>query len=248
MRGSSGLFACVATAAVLATCRCATVGARTKPWTVRASARGARQRNSQGLEGPSTRNIWGVRGGSDGKGQAVVASVAGSSPRPSTKVLVVAGGGDAAAKQRQSDASNLTIAKLLMLLFYGSLGSVMPYLPVYYHSLGLPGAQPHASAWHSRLCFPPPMMRLLPPPPCSRPLFSSFLSMCRPSDRSAGRHHAGRDVPGGAAVGHAGGPHESAQGRAALHLRLLRPHTAPIHLRGTCSLFLVFHSDELVYQ
>lgn len=30
------------------------------------------------------------------------------------------------------------IVKALYFLFYGSLGAVMPYLPVYYHSLGIP--------------------------------------------------------------------------------------------------------------
>ncbi|KAM3576604.1 hypothetical protein VYU27_001591 [Nannochloropsis oceanica] len=48
----------------------------------------------------------------------------------------------AAAEQEKKDkASTLVTVKLLFLLFYGSLGAVMPYLPVYYHSLGLPDKQ-----------------------------------------------------------------------------------------------------------
>jgi hypothetical protein len=45
----------------------------------------------------------------------------------------------AVAEEQRAKASTLWTVKLLFLLFYGSLGSVMPYLPVYYHSLGLPG-------------------------------------------------------------------------------------------------------------
>ena len=46
----------------------------------------------------------------------------------------------AVAEEQRAKASTLWTVKLLFLLFYGSLGSVMPYLPVYYHALGLPGA------------------------------------------------------------------------------------------------------------
>jgi hypothetical protein len=50
---------------------------------------------------------------------------------------------DASAEEVQAAAQKkvqaLRTVKLLFLLFYGSLGSVMPYLPVYYHSLGLSG-------------------------------------------------------------------------------------------------------------
>lgn len=48
---------------------------------------------------------------------------------------------------RQRNASLWTI-KILFLLFYGSLGSVMPYLPVYYDSLGLPGKKARHLIWH----------------------------------------------------------------------------------------------------
>jgi MFS family permease len=47
----------------------------------------------------------------------------------------------AAEKEKKDKASTLVTVKLLFLLFYGSLGAVMPYLPVYYHSLGLPDKQ-----------------------------------------------------------------------------------------------------------
>lgn len=58
---------------------------------------------------------------------------AGGKPKPAPALT------GAAAEEARAKASTLWTVKLLFLLFYGSLGSVMPYLPVYYHSLGLPG-------------------------------------------------------------------------------------------------------------
>lgn len=56
-----------------------------------------------------------------------------------TAVEATASAEAAAEEERRVKTSTLWTVKLLFLLFYGSLGSVMPYLPVYYHSLGLPG-------------------------------------------------------------------------------------------------------------
>lgn len=55
--------------------------------------------------------------------------------------LKAQGGHSSPAKslQARKPRESLWTIKILFLLFYGSLGSVMPYLPVYYDYLGLPG-------------------------------------------------------------------------------------------------------------
>lgn len=100
-----------------------------KPWRRRWIDRGVRRRQED------VAYLWGARGGAFGVGKTT--AVARPPPTPSAPSTGLT------AAQRQSNQANLFIAKLLMLLFYGSLGSVMPYLPVYYHSLGLPGEFAH---------------------------------------------------------------------------------------------------------
>mmetsp|Transcript_3365 Transcript_3365/g.4736 ORF Transcript_3365/g.4736 Transcript_3365/m.4736 type:complete len:497 (-) Transcript_3365:419-1909(-) len=39
---------------------------------------------------------------------------------------------------QQSSSQKYLVVKIVLFLYYGSLGSLMPYLPVYYHSLGIP--------------------------------------------------------------------------------------------------------------
>ncbi|EKU20735.1 hypothetical protein NGA_0599300 [Nannochloropsis gaditana CCMP526] len=74
-----------------------------------------------------------VRGGSVSE-RSVPAVPKGASPSTAPVALQTGDG-------PPSMASTLVTVKLLFLLFYGSLGAVMPYLPVYYHSLGLPDKQ-----------------------------------------------------------------------------------------------------------
>ena len=84
--------------------------------------------------GGSPAPLLGRRGGGvGGKSPQQVCSPGGSG-KPLSRAEA------ALAEEQQAKASTLWTVKLLFLLFYGSLGSVMPYLPVYYHSLGLPGA------------------------------------------------------------------------------------------------------------
>lgn len=82
------------------------------------------------------RKVWTrlrvVRGGG-GKAAATVAA-------PSVH-SVGAASAPVAADEARRKATTLITIKALFLLFYGSLGSVMPYLPVYYHALGLPDKQ-----------------------------------------------------------------------------------------------------------
>jgi hypothetical protein len=64
---------------------------------------------------------------------------AAASPRNGAKAsttLVVA---SKSASKSHPQASSLLVIRVLFLLFYGCLGSVMPYLPIYYKSLGLAG-------------------------------------------------------------------------------------------------------------
>jgi MFS_1 like family len=61
----------------------------------------------------------------------------------STKVVSSVGGGlgnEAAAAAAAEQREILLWIRLLFLCYYGSLGSLMPYLPVYYDSLGHGGA------------------------------------------------------------------------------------------------------------
>lgn len=63
-----------------------------------------------------------IRGGAASpKNKSVVA-------QPSTAATAVS--------EEKEDGRILMLIRVLFLLYYGSLGSLMPYLPVYYHSLG----------------------------------------------------------------------------------------------------------------
>lgn len=78
----------------------------------------------------------GFGGGRGGKKAASQTCVAPAGQKQSASQVAAA----AAAEEKRLTSANLWIVKLLFFLFYGSLGSVMPYLPVYYHSLGIPGS------------------------------------------------------------------------------------------------------------
>lgn len=114
-----------------------------------AAAGGAAAAGSVGLD--ATRSLLAHRGGGFlgiGGGKAAVAvsppapSAASKQQGSSSSSKPLSKAAQAIAEEQRAQASTLWTVKVLFLLFYGSLGSVMPYLPVYYHSLGLPGAYP----------------------------------------------------------------------------------------------------------
>jgi len=67
--------------------------------------------------------------------------VKGGGRNSAAAAALVASNAAAVEEEKKNKASTLVTVKLLFLLFYGSLGAVMPYLPVYYHALGLPDKQ-----------------------------------------------------------------------------------------------------------
>jgi hypothetical protein len=94
-----------------------------------------RQGEAQGVFDQGT----GFVGGFLGLGGAKQTAAACPASKPAT-AKPLSRAEQAVAEEQRAKASTLWTVKLLFLLFYGSLGSVMPYLPVYYHALGLPGA------------------------------------------------------------------------------------------------------------
>lgn len=86
-----------------------------------------------------SRLLW-IRGGSSNAQIRASKAVRGSSSNSNNNVQkTVPGVESVAAAEQAQHVRNLWLVKILFLLFYGSLGSLMPYLPVYYHSLGIPG-------------------------------------------------------------------------------------------------------------
>lgn len=105
---------------------------------------------SDGMEGgAATPEVAGVAGTGAGLAAAAVTAVTeGDRGRPGGRAAddaqagagAAAGGGGAAkgkAKRMRWEPKYLTV-KAVFFLFYSSLGAIMPYLPVYYHTLGIP--------------------------------------------------------------------------------------------------------------
>lgn len=86
-----------------------------------------------------SRLLW-IRGGnSNAQVRASKAGSSSSSISNSNLQKTVQSAESVASAEQAQHLRNLWLVKTLFFLFYGSLGSLMPYLPVYYHSLGIPG-------------------------------------------------------------------------------------------------------------
>ncbi|CAM9812645.1 unnamed protein product, partial [Hapterophycus canaliculatus] len=93
--------------------------------------------------GASYPSVGGVGRGDAGDGGR---GVAGSTPAAGSEQTSAPGGGASGAVGAGGEAKALRMrwqpkyltVKAVFFLFYSSLGALMPYLPVYYHALGIP--------------------------------------------------------------------------------------------------------------
>lgn len=93
------------------------------------------------LPAAETKILRKLRGGGDGASPHTARAAAlVKRPSASSKTVsaIVRGGGKSATKTTTTNTP-LTLIRVLFLSFYGSLGVLMPYLPVYYHTLGHDG-------------------------------------------------------------------------------------------------------------
>jgi MFS-type transporter involved in bile tolerance (Atg22 family) len=93
----------------------------------------------QKLSGEYYGSLWGKRGGQltkNADGPPKLEPVTPPPPPPPTTEMTTAPLEEVIEEEPQDDPKILMLIRLLFITYYGSLGSLLPYLPVYYHSLG----------------------------------------------------------------------------------------------------------------
>jgi MFS-type transporter involved in bile tolerance (Atg22 family) len=103
----------------------------------------AEAKNAQGsinrdYQSPSLKHFWHLRGGVLTKNQpeSKIQPLPPPTPPPSGKAQIESKDESIEEETPKDDPRILMLIRLLFITYYGSLGSLLPYLPVYYHSLG----------------------------------------------------------------------------------------------------------------